>query len=873
MLVSVKQQLHGYRRGHELLASTIQLGREDQDTVDRLSDISGSPGPGDLFAPYITAYPLPSGSYYVLARTWQDLSAPRAGCVLTRSLILPIREWMVAPTIEGYLAQLVPFDRDVPSIQERSASLTKRGIPPVHDERLQELVEALFFEQRLPIVAFGFEQIAEVIAERLLSALWPSSRATFSLSTFSISPRLVGGKNLDLSFAPVAARSRFSGFEGRRIDVAPRAARNRWTTRVADRLFVEPHPRLLDGLAVEMLNLTVRADEKDFRVALLWTELWHQTDHSTSATLGLLDILNSRGLLAAKVTSLRPQIIRSLDLVAVNSETLDVLLFIDTLLGKFAHGELPLSIAVSAMRAAVQLANKDKSAVCRYVQQRGCNEVSWIIKRCLGNVAEPATVFDQLATTPVSQWQSCVMQLCAASRRFARLFVDVPNFDAVAIAFKNFQDVSDSYVCMRVRRNVIPAIHGRHQAFILQHLLAGTDQNVVLYALGSLWQTTQFNCPDFDEILIEAGSSAMTRENFLGELLHFPETVSTNRILCRVLQLEYSNLLWMTSRNDLAPSRVATIVALLIDHGGDNELSVLLKSSETTRLVLAILEPFQEDMADQLARVLLAGSLPANDSLRLTLAVFDRLNDRTKKSLAKATLQRCFSASDPIVHAWLVQLLATSLVSVQEIVGYALDSNIAPKRIDENLSFLNSLPFDLRDGFLAQVADISVRIAATPIWRVGESSIIAWADLLRDAGGKYKQSQITAAWIALEYSLPLTNVAVEPLVVASFPVVYDEIRNGREFPYFSKIVSFYDWDKCKALRRELVNAFTRSIWRPIELLRCAYYTHAVGEILDQLVHQWGGRRYLRTIRRDIEACEEPLRSQLRAAVTEFDDSD
>ncbi len=91
---SVEQQLHGYRAGHQLLATSTILSRDDQDLIDRLSDLSGPLAPSQEFEPYVTTYPLPSGAYYVVASTWQDKLATRAGCVLTRSLLVPAEYWL-----------------------------------------------------------------------------------------------------------------------------------------------------------------------------------------------------------------------------------------------------------------------------------------------------------------------------------------------------------------------------------------------------------------------------------------------------------------------------------------------------------------------------------------------------------------------------------------------------------------------------------------------------------------------------------------------------------------------------------------------------------------------------------------------------------
>ena len=85
MEIQIEQQCHGYKGGHQLLGTSVKLAREDQEIIDRLSDVSGSLRPDEKFPPYLTSYPVPSGDYYVIAKTWQDLEARRAGCVLTRS--------------------------------------------------------------------------------------------------------------------------------------------------------------------------------------------------------------------------------------------------------------------------------------------------------------------------------------------------------------------------------------------------------------------------------------------------------------------------------------------------------------------------------------------------------------------------------------------------------------------------------------------------------------------------------------------------------------------------------------------------------------------------------------------------------------------
>ena len=177
-LTTVHQQFHGYHKGHQLLSASLILNARDQDAVDSLSDLTGRLRPGQLFDPYLVAYPLPSRTYYVLARTFQDLDAPRSGCVLTRSLFVPMTTWVKLNSLEGLLAMLVPFQGGEEARPHDEPAYSRTPSDTVSDERLVELIQALFLEDVRPVVVFDAPQ-ADLIATRLLLALWPGPQTRF----------------------------------------------------------------------------------------------------------------------------------------------------------------------------------------------------------------------------------------------------------------------------------------------------------------------------------------------------------------------------------------------------------------------------------------------------------------------------------------------------------------------------------------------------------------------------------------------------------------------------------------------------------------------------------------------------------------------
>jgi len=124
------------------------------------------------------------------------------------------------------------LDQDGASVEARSTDF-KPSVPsplsPVPEFRAKELMEAMFLEDTKPVAVFDAPD-PELVALRLLTALWPSIRARFAFSTFALSPRKVEGRFFDLVFAPKDAKPRFSDWPGRRVDgQATHDARHRWT--------------------------------------------------------------------------------------------------------------------------------------------------------------------------------------------------------------------------------------------------------------------------------------------------------------------------------------------------------------------------------------------------------------------------------------------------------------------------------------------------------------------------------------------------------------------------------------------------------------------------------------------------------------------
>lgn len=88
----IHQALHGYKQGHNKLASSIALPTIDEDRMKILSDWSEYAGSIDGDMSYITVYPLTQYNLFVIAKTWYADEMDRPGCVWTHSLIIDLTD-------------------------------------------------------------------------------------------------------------------------------------------------------------------------------------------------------------------------------------------------------------------------------------------------------------------------------------------------------------------------------------------------------------------------------------------------------------------------------------------------------------------------------------------------------------------------------------------------------------------------------------------------------------------------------------------------------------------------------------------------------------------------------------------------------------
>lgn len=294
--VNIHQALHGYRRGHELLAGSVKLPSSASDLVTRLSDLSGSTTAGWEFTSYITGYPLASAPFFAIARTWEDKKAARAGCVLTHTLLVPIDVWKNAPDPRAFAElfadekNLRDEDRFKKPLEFEPAHSTTQYSVSVPRTATVDFVRKYYGEGQRPLIWIDCSE-PEDTAWAIARILWPALRERFAWCTASLQPRSVDAKPFDIQFVPAAAYSRFHKIRRENFVEAEKSGppAEPWCLPCAQWIFFGTQPGPVDA-EIQAFGPYLRDDPTLMRHLFLAKDLWDRVESSPTAGAGLLDV-------------------------------------------------------------------------------------------------------------------------------------------------------------------------------------------------------------------------------------------------------------------------------------------------------------------------------------------------------------------------------------------------------------------------------------------------------------------------------------------------------------------------------------------------------------------------------------------------------
>jgi hypothetical protein len=890
MAVRVQQLLHGYRSGHGEISASLRLPNRDSDLVTRLSDLSGSLSSGLQLDSYLTVYPLPSREFFAVARTWADPDAPRAGCVLTHTLLFPVDVWVAYKNVRS-VSSLFRNPRSAPdhdfteaiALAPRSAAGPQMDLD-VDPSASRHFVSRYFGKGIRPIVWFQTDQPDEILW-RLLEHLWPRLRAVFSCCTFSLQQRTLEEGPFDLLFAPFAVYSRFTKLSPEHL-IEPGAARKNppsepWSDYWAKTLFAPGRGLPMAENELQVWN-ELGEDPTAVSKLFLIQELRQRAPQSPTAGVGAIDVVESLAYEAVSAVELKRVVLAEAIQAASTAapdEALMTLRLIEDRLRRDSFRMVSEDLTSRLAAAAAHATARDPEAALKcgapwladYVAGANSAFARGVIEGLRDLAARNPSTLGVLRTHP-----DIAAEIFRLEPTFAATYLQVGGAEAPRILAEWLSSTRDFETLRLVRKSVLPLLEEQQNEQLLPPLLRDLRAEDVNETLAVLFGVTKgFADPNVQTVVGDHVSHA------------YPDAVRSwasrsaawSPGLARVIALSYpqnrQGFHDLLDNQNLDGQKKAEVVASAIrcqsSYGHPYWLREIVSGDVRLMRILLLSGPDTLDVAESVLPLLLnEAELPLakdDDVLEAVLSfsgrpIFSQLIDAGMRSLIKCYLvegrgseaMRRFEES-PEASGWLQSVPASRLTDF--VVKACYSGQFAVARAWMWIAHAPRSLYERRSSVLPDLCDALLRFSHESFPQAMEDSFL---HVLRrstsEAGADVRQS-LAAKMLRFGFdhvSFPLGGVVAETFADAYAAALEEDHRSSS---IFTVLFGSYNWDRAKDLRVSLIDAFLRSNWLPADLAIAANKAGILRKTFKRLHRRYGGDNYLQRMVQDLRGRNDP----------------
>lgn len=886
----VHQLLHGYRKGHQLLAGSVRLGGEATDLVARLSDLSGTLPPNTQLRPYLTTYPVTGSRYYAVATTRLDVDAPRSGCVLTHTLLVDEGDWarLRSPAVLRRFLDLEIEDEarfGSPLTIDPTANESAAPRSPLQLPGASEFVAKYFGEGNRPVAWFDCEEPEEVLWA-VLTALWPSLRKRFAACTYCLQPRSTADGPFDLMFAPGPSYPRFRAVACEGVirpsqPAVPAGAspREPWVDELSRLIFQSEAKSSVDDLAV--FGPMLGEDPTSVRSLFLLRDLRSRLTNSPTAGVGLMDVLESVAPSRVDAAPYKQEVvgeaIRALDGVPA-ADALRCLFLIGERLahpafGSSANGAAPLLAAAVTARVPGHIVEAIANPCRSLAPPEGMQRAPYVEGLVRGLEMEAGTApVSLLSLRQHPETAGLVVGLSPAVARGYLLGAKQAGPEALLPFVRWLGEVSEPEQRDRLREELLPDIDRDEEAPLAEQLLEGIPVGRVAWAMDLLSRSTSGFGPDMIrgvacEILAgrhpaEVRAWARDAENW---------SAGSAEVVAASFGDAPEGLDECASYLGIDGGRRSEVLAAYLERTGSGRFPSWLR--EYARASSAFLVPLLEPTGQLSARVERCVTRLLDEGLELPiartpglLATLDRLTmygffpRLAEQALRSAVKEFVAGANDlPSFAAW--ASTTWGLDWLERVPGGELCRLLRPECGDPSSwerawAWLAWGPATIYTRAPAVLPSLVRALLPGPSDRMTDAACEAWVAVLRRAKGEADASTYLRLCLdAVGFAFAHTGIPLGAVVAEAFPAAYEAVATSGvgDFGFFRIL----HWDRAKELRKSLIEAFLSSDWRPGDLAIAAGGEPLLRKVFKRVRRRWKGEFYIDRMLEDLSFRDEP----------------
>lgn len=894
-MIELQQLLHGYRSGHQQIASSVKLNERDSDLLTRLSDLSGSLSSGIKFSSYLTVYPLPNKDFFAVARTWPDAEAPRSGCVLTHTLLVPMGQWAELKNVRSLDAvfrnpRLEP-EYDYSKPVALSSQLPAEAKCRVNLAGARKFVSSYFGHALRPIVWFEADQPEEYLW-RLLEHLWPKLREAFSCCTFSLQVRSLDEGPFDLLFAPSSISPRFiklpqeqliKGDNGENRGELAEAWLQYWSEGLFSSAIGLPSGE--DKLPVWN---ELSEDPTTLRKLFLIQELSSRAPFSPTAGVGAIDVVESLANDSDTALTLKRQVIRNAIAAAESAmpaeDVLTSLRLIDDRLRRQSFKRIAFEFRALLNAAASHATIKYPEMAIQAAETWLPDSRAGLQSAYVEGVIEGFRVLVNNEPSRLSVLRSrpdIAAEIFRLEPKFAKTYLEIGGETAPAVLGGWLSTTRDSNIVYLVRKSVLPILPQIDDGSLLKLLLWDLRESEVRVTLDTLSVTSHgFANQGTRRVAADQIASAYPLQvrEWGAEINAWTKHIAF--VIAATYGPTKSGFEEALGSKQFSPGRHADVVAAIISGFRPGETPYWFRdlASKDVRIidVLFARHPGQSEVVDSAIESVLAevNDAPfAKSPVALSALSSTSAGPNWPRLLIPAAVKCVLTTylREGYEHATTSNFLnsATALDFLQRMPGAELKDWFVQSCSDASavarawqwLSFAPRTVYERHASVLPSLCEELLRYSRSPFPFGMEDSLVQI--LRRSRAETHKDIRQQLAFTMLRFAFDNVKFPLGGLVAEAFPDVYaTAVEESTSFSFFSFFGS--DWDKGKDFRIRLIDAFLGSEWRPGDLAIAAENAGIFRKVFKRLHRRSRGAEYIKAMADDLASRNDPALSQLSA---------
>lgn len=122
----------------------------------------------------------------------------------------------------------------------------------------------------------------------------------------------------------------------------------------------------------------------------------------------------------------------------------------------------------------------------------------------------------------------------------------------------------------------------------------------------------------------------------------------------------------------------------------------------------------------------------------------------------------------------------------------------------------------------------------------------AWSRIIHRAHDELSyENSLRLLMQSIAFCFDNSRLPLGQVVCAAFPPVYEAVSTGRATHITDEMFGYFDWDKAKKLRKDVIDTYVSSYWPPAELALIASRCKVLRKVIHRLQRKWGGDEYLK----------------------------